>query len=164
MAMLWSGYADSVIGCWNAKFSFSFWRPVTAIRAGGGNPQLTGDPAWTPLAATPAHPEYPAAHGCVTGAVSTILAGYFGTQKLQFTVDSLVTHTTHTYDSTTDLMKEVEAARIYAGFHYHHSVVEGRELGRKVGHQLVKELFRPSNEDGAGNVESGRDMSAEQRN
>jgi hypothetical protein len=164
MAMLWSGYEDSVIGCWNAKFSFSFWRPVTAIRAGGGNPKLIGDPAWTPLAATPAHPEYPAAHGCVTGAVSTILAGYFGTQKVQFSVDSLVTHTTHTYDSTNDLMKEVEAARIYAGFHYHHSVVEGRELGRKVGHQLMKEFFQRSNEDREGNVESGRDTNAEQRN
>ena len=146
MAMLWAGYADSVIGCWNAKYSFSFWRPVTAIRAGGGNPHLIGDPSWAPLGATPAHPEYPAAHGCVTGAVSTILAGYFGTQKMQFSVDSLVTHTTHTYDSTNDLMQEVEAARIYAGFHYHHSVVEGRELGRKVGRQLVKEFFRPSNE------------------
>jgi hypothetical protein len=164
MAMLWSGYADSVIGCWNAKFSFSFWRPVTAIRAGGGNPQLTGDPAWTPLAATPAHPEYPAAHGCVTGAVSAILAGYFGTQKMQFSVDSLVTHTTHTYDSTNDLMREVEDARIYAGFHYHHSVVEGRELGRKVAHQLLKEFFRSSNEDREVDVESGSDTNTEQRN
>src|SRR5260370_35937312 len=99
------------------------------------------------LAATPAHTEYPAAHGCVTGAVSTILAGHFGSQKVQFSVDSLVTHTTHTYDSTNDLMKEVEAARIYAGFHYHHSVVEGRELGRKVAHQWMKEFFRRSNED-----------------
>ena len=44
-------------------------------------------------------------------------------------------------------MQEVEAARIYAGFHYHHSVVEGRELGRKVAHQLLKEFFRPSDED-----------------
>jgi hypothetical protein len=164
MAMLWTGFADSAIGCWNAKFTFSFWRPVTAIRAGGGNPQLTGDPAWTPLAATPAHPEYPAAHGCVTGAVSTILAGYFRTQKVQFSVDSLVTHTTHTYDSTNDLMEEVEAARIYAGFHYHHSVVEGRELGRKVGHQLVKEFFRPSNEDREGNAENGSDANTEPRN
>jgi hypothetical protein len=164
MAMLWSGYADSVIGCWNAKFSFSFWRPVTAIRAGGGNPQLTGDPAWTPLAATPAHPEYPAAHGCVTGAVSTILAGYFGTPDVQFSVDSLVTHTTHTYDSTNDLMKEVEAARIYAGFHYHHSVVEGRELGRKVAHQLLKEFFRPSTEDSEGDAERGKDTNIDQRN
>ena len=164
MAMLWSGYADSVIGCWNAKFSFSFWRPVTAIRAGGGNPQLAGDPAWTPLAATPAHPEYPAAHGCVTGAVSEILAGYFGTQKVQFSVDSLVTHTTHTYDSTNDLMQEVEAARIYAGFHYHHSVVEGRELGRKVGHQLIKEFFRPNHEDREEDAETGADTNAEHRN
>jgi len=164
MAMLWTGYADSVIGCWNAKFSFSFWRPVTAIRAGGGNPQLVGDVAWTPLAATPAHPEYPAAHGCVTGAVSTILAGYFGTKKVQFSVDSLVTHTTHTYDSTNDLMQEVEAARIYAGFHYHHSVVEGRELGRKVARQLMKEFFRPSNEDREVNVEGGSDTNREQRN
>ncbi len=164
MAMLWSGYADSVIGCWNAKFSFSFWRPVTAIRAGGGNPQLMGDPTWTPLAATPAHPEYPAAHGCVTGAVSTILAGYFGTPDVQFSVDSLVTHTTHTYDSTNDLMNEVEAARIYAGFHYHHSVVEGRELGRKVAHQLLKEFFRPSTEDSEGDAESGRNTNVDQGN
>jgi hypothetical protein len=164
MAMLWAGYADAGIGCWNAKFAFSFWRPVTAIRAGGGNAALAADPNWTPLANTPSHPEYPAAHGCVTGAVSIILAGYFGTQKVQFSVDSLVTHTTHTYDSTNDLMEEVEAARIYAGFHYHHSVVEGRELGRKVGHHLVKEFFRPNNEDQEENVESGNDTNTEQRN
>jgi hypothetical protein len=164
MAMLWAGYADAGIGCWNAKFAFSFWRPVTAIRAGGGNAALAADPNWTPLANTPSHPEYPAAHGCVTGAVSTVLAGYFGTQKVQFSVDSLVTHTTHTYDSTNDLMEEVGAARIYAGFHYHHSVVEGRELGRKVGHHLVKEFFRPNNEDQEEDVESGSDTNTEQRN
>jgi hypothetical protein len=98
------------------------------------------------------------------GDVSTILAGYFGTKKVQFSVDSLVTHTTHTYDSTNDLMQEVEAARIYAGFHYHHSVVEGRELGRKVARQLMKEFFRPSNEDREVNVEGGSDTNREQRN
>src|SRR5260221_3008977 len=162
MAMLWTGYADSVIGCWNAKYSFSFWRPVTAIRAGGGNPQLSGDPTWTPFGATPAHPEYPASHRCVTGAVSTILAGYFGTPDVQFSVDSLVTHTTHTYESTNDLMNEVEAARIYAGFHYHHSVVEGRELGLKVAHQLLKEFLRPSTEDSEGDAESGRNTNVDQ--
>jgi hypothetical protein len=145
MAMLWAGFADSAIGCWNAKFSFSFWRPVTAIRAGGGNPALTGDPLWTPLGATPAHPEYPAAHGCVTGAVSTILASYFGTPNLQFSVDSLVTQTVHTFNSTGDLLAEVEDARIYAGFHYHHSVVQGKVLGTKVAHQLARNFFVPEN-------------------
>lgn len=143
LAMLWSGYADAGIGCWNAKFFFSFWRPVTAIHAGGGNPELLADSNWAPLAATPAHPEYPAAHGCVTGAVSTILKGYFGTPDLQFSVDSLVTHTTHNFDSTRDLMDEVEHARIYAGFHYHHSVIQGKVLGRKVAHQLLERFFTP---------------------
>ena len=144
MAMLWAGYADAGIGCWNAKFTFSFWRPVTAIQAGGGNPALIADPSWLPLAKTPSHPEYPAAHGCVTGAVSTILAGFFGTPNLTFFVDSLVTNTTHTYTSTNDLMSEVEHARIYAGFHYHHSVVQGRVLGDKVGHQLLQRYFGQS--------------------
>ncbi|HEY6946742.1 MAG TPA: vanadium-dependent haloperoxidase [Candidatus Acidoferrum sp.] len=141
MAMLWAGYADAGIGCWNAKFTFSFWRPVTAIRAGGGNPALTADPNWTPLAATPAHPEYPAAHGCVTGAVSTVLENFFGTPNLQFSVDSLVTHTTHNFSSTHDLLREVELARVYAGFHYHHSVIQGKVLGLKVGHQLAQQYF-----------------------
>jgi hypothetical protein len=146
MAMLWAAYADAGIGCWNAKFSFSFWRPVTAIRASGGNPALTGDPFWSPLAATPAHPEYPAAHGCVTGAVSTILKRYFGTPHVQFSVDSLVTHTTHTFSSTRALVEEVERARIYAGFHYHHSVVQGKVLGTKVAHHLAQNFFVPAEE------------------
>jgi hypothetical protein len=141
MAMLWAGYADAAIGCWNAKFTFSFWRPVTAIRVGGSNPALTADPTWLPLGTTPSHPEYPAAHGCVTGAVSAILAGYFGTRKLTFSVDSVVTNTTHNFTSTSDLMKEVENARIYAGFHYHHSVIQGRVLGLRVGNQVVQRYF-----------------------
>jgi hypothetical protein len=140
MAMLWAGYADAGIGCWNAKYSFSFWRPVTAIPVGGGNPALTADPTWLPLGTTPSHPEYPAGHACVTGAVSTILAGYF-TPKLVFSVDSLVTNTTHNFTGTNDLVKEVENARIYAGFHYHHSVIQGRVLGLKVGHQVMQRYF-----------------------
>jgi hypothetical protein len=43
-------------------------------------------------------------------------------------------------------------------------VVEGRELGRKVGHQLVEEFFQPSNKDREVNLESGRDTNVEQRN
>jgi hypothetical protein len=145
MAMLWAGYADAGIGCWNAKFSFSFWRPVTAIQAGGGNPALVADPNWLPLANTPSHPEYPAAHGCLTGAVTTVLSGYFGTPNVAFSVSSLVTNTTHNFTSTHDLMHEVEQARIYAGFHYHHSVIQGSVLGSKVGRQLMQQGFAPVN-------------------
>jgi hypothetical protein len=145
-AMLWAGFADAGIGCWNAKYTFSFWRPVTAIRAGGGNPLLMGDPGWTPLAATPAHPEYPAAHGCVTGVVAATLKAYFRTPHVQLSVSSTVTNTTHTFDNLNELQREVFGARIYAGFHYNHSLVEGFELGHKVAHHMSRKFFRVSHE------------------
>jgi hypothetical protein len=146
MAILWTGFADAAIGCWNAKFTYSFWRPVTAIRAGGGNPELVGNPNWTPLGTTPSHPEYPAAHGCVTGAVSNLIRDYFGTAKVHIVTDSRVFNDgvhTHTFEDADDLFDEVFWARIYAGFHYHHSLEAGGMLGRSVSKQLVRGHFRP---------------------
>jgi hypothetical protein len=142
MAMLWAGYADAGIGCWNAKFFFSFWRPVTAIRAGGGNPALIADPNWIPLANTPAHPEFPAAHGCVTGSVAHTLQGFFHTREVTLVVSSTVTNTTHTFTNTKELEEEVFGARIYAGFHYRHSLVKGFELGHNVVRNIHTNYFR----------------------
>lgn len=145
MAILWTGAADAYIGCWNGKYTYSFWRPVTAIEAGGGNPDLVADSVWLPLGTTPNHPEYPAAHGCVTGAVSHLIEGYFGTPKVHIVVDSLVfpdgTHT-HVFEDTHDLFREVFWARIYSGFHFHHSLHDGGELGKKVAHQLLRDHFQ----------------------
>jgi len=62
-------------------------------------------------------------------------------------VDSLVTNTTHTFTRTDQLVSEVEDARIYAGFHYHHSVVQGKLLGKKVAHQLMRRYFRHVEDD-----------------
>src|SRR5262249_42320735 len=61
--------ADVTIACWDAKYTYTFWGPVTAIRAADtdGNPDTEADPNWTPLLATPSHPSYPAAHGCASG-------------------------------------------------------------------------------------------------
>jgi hypothetical protein len=146
-AIMWTAYADSFIGCMNAKYHFSFWRPVTAIQNGGidGNPGTVADPTWMPLGITPNHPEYPAAHGCITGAMAETLKGYFGTPNLTFTVSSRAFNPphVHTFSSTEALEQEVEDARIYAGFHYHHSVVQGIVLGQKVAHQVLLNFFQP---------------------
>jgi hypothetical protein len=153
MAMLWTGYADAAIGCFNAKYKFGFWRPVTAIPIGGsaaGLPGsftgLTADPTWTPSGgATPAHPEYPAAHGCITGSVSTLIADFFGTTRVTVALDSKAftdgLHQ-HTFTDTRDLMDEVFWARIYAGFHFYHSLEAGRQLGQSVAGQVVRNHFR----------------------
>jgi hypothetical protein len=146
-AMVWTAVADSFIGCWNAKYQFSFWRPVTAIQNAGlaGNPATVPDPTWMSLGTTPNHPEYPSAHGCLTGAVAEILKGYFGTPNVSFTVSSTFFNPAHvhTFDSTKDLEQEVGNARIYAGFHYHHSVVQGFVLGHHVAQQVLVNFFQP---------------------
>ena len=144
-AMAYTAEADSIIGCYNAKYHFSFWRPVTAIQNGDidGNPGTVPDATWLPLATTPAHPEYPAAHACLTGALGELLRSYFGTANLVLSIDSTVTGTTHIFNNVNDWQKEVENARIYAGFHYNHSVVQGTLLGHNVADNVVVNYFKP---------------------
>jgi hypothetical protein len=137
MAMLWVGFADSVIGCMNAKYHYGLWRPVTAIRAGDS----AEDKDWMPLGSTPNHPEYPAAHGCVTGAVSHLIEDFFRTQKVHIVVDSQVTGKTHTFEDSRDLLQEVCMSRIYAGFHYNNSLKEGTKLGAAVAQQMTEKYF-----------------------
>jgi hypothetical protein len=106
---------------------------------------LQADPAWLPLAATPSHPEYPAAHACASGAVSTLLAGYFGTNKVHFVTDSIAFQDgvhIHTFEDSRDLIDEVFWARIYAGFHYHHSLQDGEKLGTTIAGELLRNHFR----------------------
>ena len=145
MAVLWTGFADAAIGCWDGKYKFNFWRPVTAIAAGGGSLELQPDALWQTLAATPNHPEYPSGHGCTTGAVSTLIAGFFGTSSVSISADSLAfpdgIHT-HNFADTRELMDEVFWARMYTGFHYYRSMEDGRQLGITVARDLLQNHFR----------------------
>jgi len=144
-ALAYTAHADSLIGCYNAKYIFSFWRPVTAIRNGGidGNPDTVADPNWSPLMTTPPHPEYPSAHSCLTGSLAEIFKTYFGTPNLRISIDSTVTGTTHNYKNVYEWQTEVEFARIYAGFHYHQAVVQGAVLGHKIAHYVMHNYFGP---------------------
>ena len=144
-ATLYTTGADAAIGCWDAKYHYNFWRPVTAIpnAAIDGNPDTVPDASWLPLLATPNHPEYPSAHSCVTGALANALTTFFGVPNVTVEVNSAVTKTTRTFTRVSEWEKDVEYARVYAGFHYHHSVVEGIALGKKVSDQVGKNYFQP---------------------
>jgi hypothetical protein len=146
MAMFWTGAADAIIACYDAKYTYNFWRPITALNAGGGNSDLQADSAWSPLGTTPNHPEYPSAHNCFTGAVTTLIAGYFGTTKIHLVIDSLAFQDgvhTHAFEDTRDVMDEVFWARMYAGFHFYHSLEAGRDLGATVARELLRAHFGP---------------------
>src|SRR5262249_51213000 len=85
-AMVTATIVDSQIACWDSKYTYGFWRPVSAIRLGDtfGNPNTPPDPNWLSLVATPPHPEYPAAHGCWTNSVGTQIGNFMGTTNINF--------------------------------------------------------------------------------
>jgi hypothetical protein len=144
-AMLFVAFADSNTACWDSKYYFNSWRPITAIAAAASddNPATEADATWVPLANTPPHPEYPAAHGCAAGGVAEILRQYFGTKHVKMIFTSTVPGSVpHAYDSTDDLVKEVLIARVYGGMHFPTSTAHGAILGRQVGRWVAKNYFQ----------------------
>jgi len=146
-AMLTSASADALIACWDAKFFYNFWRPVTAIRAGDtdGNPETAPDPSWIAVIVTPNHPEYPAAHGCFSGASTETLKYFFGTDAIVLSMDSTVAGVAspvRTYARLSDALAEVLDARIYGGMHYRNSTRVGARVGRQVSRFTTRHFFR----------------------
>jgi hypothetical protein len=136
LAMGNTAIADSLSACFEAKYRYWFWRPVTAI-------QLTADASWEPLGTTPNHPEYPAAHGCNTSALGEVTAALVGSDRIDLTLDSTVTHTAHSFGTVDELEREIVNARIWAGFHYRNSGEVGVRLGERVSRWALRHYFRP---------------------
>src|SRR5215831_1897936 len=102
-----------------ACHSRRMWR-----RPRDGKSRATADPDWLSNVTTPNHPEYPAAHGCASSAVTHALEAFFGTDDLPFTVDSAavgVVQPVHSYARFSDALEEVKRARVYGGMHYRNS-------------------------------------------
>jgi PAP2 superfamily len=128
--------ADATIAVWNAKNTYNFWRPVTAIRAGL-------DSTWTPLLDTPAFQEYPSAHSGVSSAAATVLAGFYGNHTCFTLTSAGLPGVQRSFTSFTAAVQQVEDARIYAGFHFRFSTTDGATLGAKVGRYVDEAIMRP---------------------
>jgi PAP2 superfamily len=148
--------ADAAIGCWNDKYYWQFWRPITAIREADtdGNPATEADPAWWPLfhtttpvppppLATPPFPDHPSGHTSYSGAIVYTLQNFFGTDKIAFSAFSNKSGTTRNFDRFSDAIKEVIDARVWSGIHFRTADMQGAVLGRKVAHYLEKHYFQP---------------------
>ena len=91
---------------------------------------------------TPNHPEYPAAHSCVSTAMAEILRAYYGTLNVTFDFTSTVTGTTRHHTTTTALVDEVQIARIAGGMHFRFSTLDGAALGTSVANWVVTHNFQ----------------------
>jgi PAP2 superfamily len=145
LALLDLAMADAAIACWEAKYHYVFWRPVTAIPLADtdGNPATISDPSWMPLFATPAFPEYPSGHSTVSGAAAVVLASFFG-EKGHFTVDNdLLIGVTRSFRSFSEALDEVKNARVFAGIHFRSACDDGQATGIQVANWVLEHALLP---------------------
>jgi len=145
--------ADAQIACWDSKYFYNRWRPLTAIRLGDqdGNAATVVDPGWQPLINTPNFPEYPSGHADVSGAVSHMLRLFFGSDELTFqmtTTNALAPQKTRTFTRFSQAEQEVINARVYVGIHYRNSDTTAEAQGRRVANWVFRHTLRPVDEPG----------------
>lgn len=131
-ALISTSIADAVIGVWDAKYEYDFWRPITAIRAGDadGNDLTVGDIGWTPFIVTPNHPSYISGHSGVSGAGSAILSSFFGDAH-DFCL--MASGLTRCFNSFSGAAEDAANSRLWGGIHWRFDNEAGLALGRGVG-------------------------------
>jgi VCPO second helical-bundle domain len=138
--------ADAIIACWDAKYAFNFWRPVTAIQRADedGNPATEADPGWTPLVATPNFPEYVSGHATGSSAMATILRLLFDDDPdVAFTATSPTNPGFERHWTTfSEGVREVIDARVYSGSHFRSSDERGAKLGQQVARFVATHALR----------------------
>ncbi|HYY72115.1 MAG TPA: vanadium-dependent haloperoxidase [Candidatus Bathyarchaeia archaeon] len=149
-ALLNVSMADAAIACWDVKYRYVFWRPITAIRTGAGG--VAQNLEWIPWldffpTGTPAHPEYPSGHSTVSGAAAFVLAEEFG-EDTAFSVDSDVRPGTRTFSSFSTATAEIANARVFGGIHFRTSCIRGNMLGQTVADYISKHAFRSGGDGG----------------
>jgi hypothetical protein len=145
-ALAYLAIADSIIAIFDAKYTYNFWRPVTAIRNGDsdGNDATERDAAWEPIIPTPLHPEYPCAHCIAQSTTASVLSALFGDASTTFKLTSTTAPgVTRSYSRLSDYVTEVINARIYDGVHYRTSGEVGAQMGRQIGEYVVQNFFKP---------------------
>ena len=138
-ALLNISLADTAIALFEAKYTYNFWRPVTAVQLAGtdGNAQTDPNPTWLPLSPkTAPDPSYPGAHSAISKAGATVLTFYFGNQfTFDVTSESLAGVTRH-FTSFSAAAEEAGLSRIYAGQHFRTDHSAGKSLGGQVAESI----------------------------
>jgi hypothetical protein len=140
-ALLNIALADAGIVCWDAKFRYRYWRPITAIRSADRTSNLDTKPdvRWLPLLNTPPFPSYTSGHSTFSGAGATVLAKFFGADDLEFTVGTDgIPGTQRSYKGFWAAAQEAGKSRVYGGIHYECDNREGLALGKAVAEEVCR--------------------------
>ena len=147
-ALMYLAASDASIACWEAKYNYLFWRPITAIRNADrdGVGATTADAEWQPLTDTHQHPEYPSGHATNSAAMAGILIAVFGEKPGVRLVVKSPTNPglTRAWSTFKEGLDEVTDARIYGGFHFRNSDEAGVRLGSHVAQFVFANALQPA--------------------
>lgn len=150
--------ADALISTWDAKYEYSYWRPVTGIRlaADDGNAETAPDAGWSPLIATPAHPSYTSAHSTVSGAAAVVLADFFGADNIAFTLPCQnPALPARSFSSFSQAAAESAVSRLYGGIHWSFDNNVGLTTGNAIGQYVAANFFRPAQQEAVAGIVNG---------
>lgn len=141
-ALLNMGLSDSAVSVFDTKYAYTFWRPVTAIRAGDtdNNPATEADPAWTSYQATPPYPDYTCGLTTNAGAAVEVLRQQFGSDDLPYTFTAA--GITRSFATLTQAADEAVDARVFGGMHFRTGCVQGVRQGEHVGRYVSRHALR----------------------
>jgi hypothetical protein len=141
--------ADAGIACWDCKFRFCYWRPIAAIRSANrtSNLDTRADARWLPLLNTPPFPSYTSGHSTFSGAGATILARFFGSDQVKFSITSDgIPGTVRSYSGFWEAALEAGRSRIYGGIHYECDNRAGLAVGKAVAEEVFRTRLLPEDE------------------
>ncbi len=145
---------DAALVAWDAKYDTNtdLWRPISAIRLADtdGNSRTVADPNWEPLNPfTPPFPAYISGHATFAASHAAVMAGYFGTDRVTFTITSEdpfyvgLGGGSRTYKKFSDAAWENALSRLYLGVHYRFDATDGNRAGMELGKYVVRNYLRP---------------------
>jgi len=148
--------ADSAIVCWETKYRYNFWRPITAIQRADedGNPATSADPVWNQFLFTPNFPSYTSGHSTFSAAATRVIASWFRTDAVAFAVGSDTVPTQfRSYESLAACAEEIGMSRIYAGIHFSFDKEEGAKSGTKIADYVTQNYLLPNHSLPLANLE-----------
>ncbi len=151
-ALLNLTFADGVIAFYDAKYTYDFWRPVTAIRAADmdNNPETIANPNWLPeVGNTTPDPSYPGAHAVISAAGADILTAFFGRDRFKFEVTSeVMAGVERSFTTFSAAEQEATLSRIFAGVHFRTDLTSGRDLGKDIAAFVFANFLKADRHDG----------------
>jgi hypothetical protein len=143
--------ADGVIAFYDTKYTYNFWRPVTAIRAADtdNNPDTAADPNWLPeVGNTTPDPSYPGAHAVISAAAACVLTSFFKRDHFDFNLTSeVLPGVERSFSRISAAAEEATLSRIFGGVHFRFDLTTGQRLGHEVAEFVVDNFLTPTHEE-----------------